>query len=172
MSPPAEESHRPEPPFRIGSGYDIHRFAKERPLVLGGISIPSPLGLEGHSDADVLTHALADALLGSIGDGDIGIHFSNTDPSIEGIDSQIILAFAAKKVRQRGYQIGNLDAMIIAEFPKLSPHLPEIREKLARTLEINPSQISVKATTNEGLGALGAGLGMAAQASCLIYRLA
>ncbi len=158
------------PPFRIGLGYDVHRTIGGRPLILGGVAIPSEFGLDGHSDADCLTHAIADALLGSIADGDIGIHFSNTDESIRGIDSQIILRDARARVVKRGYRIANVDAMLIAEAPKLAPHIPAMRAELAKSLEIPPSCVSVKATTNEGLGALGAREGIAAHATVLIYR--
>lgn len=158
------------PPYRIGLGYDIHRAVQGRPLILGGVEIPSSFGLEGHSDADCLTHAIADALLGSIAQGDIGVHFPNTDASIEGIDSQKILRDAARRVVGKGYRIANVDAMLIAERPKIGPHVPAMRKRLASTLDLPESGVSLKATTNEGLGALGAAEGIAAHATVLIYR--
>lgn len=161
--------HQP-PPYRIGMGYDVHRTTPDRPLILGGIRVPSPLGLDGHSDADCLTHAIADALLGAIADGDIGIHFPNTDQSIRNIDSQVILRDAAARVSAVGYQIANVDAMLIAEAPKLAPHIPAMRARLAESLGTAVANVSIKATTNEGLGALGAREGIAAHATVLIYR--
>jgi 2-C-methyl-D-erythritol 2,4-cyclodiphosphate synthase len=147
-----------------GLGYDIHRFAPGRPLILGGIEIPHERGLEGHSDADVLSHAIADAVLGAIGEQDIGHHFPNTDESIRGISSLKILEKAAALARERGVQINSIDATVIAEAPKIAPHLFPIRERLAAALGLPAARVAVKATTNEGLGAIGRGEGIAAMA--------
>lgn len=155
-------------PFRVGIGYDIHRFAPGRPLVLGGVTIPGADGLDGHSDADVLTHALADALLGALGLPDIGHFFPNDDPDIKGIDSQRILARAVAEVRDRGYELLNIDAALIAEKPKIAAHISAMRGVLAATLGITGDRIGIKATTNEKIGDLGKGLGIAAHAVCML----
>jgi 2-C-methyl-D-erythritol 2,4-cyclodiphosphate synthase len=155
-------------PYRIGFGYDIHRLVIGRKLILGGVEIPGDLGLEGHSDADCLTHALADAILGACGLPDIGQLFPNTDPSIEGIDSQIILKKAAQLAADKGYEIGNVDSCIIAEKPKIADFVDAMKAVLANTLEITPDRIGIKATTQEKIGALGAGEGIAAHAVCLL----
>ncbi|MFP4283775.1 MAG: 2-C-methyl-D-erythritol 2,4-cyclodiphosphate synthase [Opitutales bacterium] len=155
-------------PFRVGLGYDVHAFAEGRRLVLGGVEIPGAVGLLGHSDADVLSHAMADAILGAAGLPDIGHFFPNDDPSIEGLDSQKILARAAREAAARGWRIGNLDVAVIAERPKLAPHLEAMRARLAATLELPPAAIGLKATTHEQLGALGRGEGIAAHAVCLL----
>lgn len=147
-----------------GLGYDIHRFASGRPLVLGGVRIPHELGLEGHSDADVLSHAIADAILGAIGERDIGHHFPNTDASIRGISSLEILRKARDLVAARGGRINNIDSTLIAEAPKIGPHLEAMRAKLSEALGLDASRIGIKATTNEGLGAIGRGEGIAAMA--------
>jgi 2-C-methyl-D-erythritol 2,4-cyclodiphosphate synthase len=147
-----------------GLGYDIHRFAPGRPLVLGGVEIPHDSGLEGHSDADVLSHAIADAVLGAIGEQDIGHHFPNTDPSIRGISSLEILEKAANLARSRGARINNVDATVIAEAPKIAPHVFPMRERIAAALGLSPARVAVKATTNEGLGTIGRGEGIAAMA--------
>lgn len=147
-----------------GLGYDIHRFAPGRPLVLGGVEIPHDSGLEGHSDADVLSHAIADAVLGAIGEQDIGHHFPNTDPSIRGISSLEILEKAADLARSRGARINNVDATVIAEAPKIAPHVFPMRERIAAALGLSPARVAVKATTNEGLGTIGRGEGIAAMA--------
>jgi 2-C-methyl-D-erythritol 2,4-cyclodiphosphate synthase len=147
-----------------GIGYDIHRFDSERPLVLGGVSIPHQCGLLGHSDADVLCHAIADAILGAVGERDIGHHFPDTDPSIRGISSLMILGRARELADARGGTINNIDATIVAEAPKIGPHFSAIRQNLADTLQIPVDRIGLKATTNEGLGALGRSEGMAALA--------
>lgn len=151
-------------PFRTGLGYDIHRLVEGRPLVLGGVTIPAPYGLEGHSDADVLTHAIADALLGGCGLPDIGHYFPNTDASIEGIDSQEILARSIREATRTGYRLLNVDATLIAEKPRLAPWLEAMKGRLSETLGIPPSSIGIKATTQEGIGALGRGDGIAAHA--------
>ena len=147
-----------------GLGYDIHRFAQGRALVLGGVEIPHDRGLEGHSDADVLSHAIADAVLGAIGEQDIGHHFPDTDPSIRGISSLEILEKAAGLVRTRGARINSIDATVIAEAPKIAPHVFAMRERLANALGLPAARVAVKATTNEGLGAIGRGEGIAAMA--------
>lgn len=152
-----------------GLGYDIHRFADNRPLVLGGVTIPHHRGLDGHSDADVLCHALADALLGTVGERDIGHHFPNTDESIRGISSLEILAHARDLVAARGGTINNVDATIIAEEPKVGPHIEAIRQSLAATLGLRPGRVALKATTNEGLGSIGRGEGIAALAVASVH---
>ena len=150
--------------FRSGIGYDIHRFGNGRKLILGGVEIPHDRGLEGHSDADVLSHAIADALLGAIGERDIGHHFPNTDETIRGISSLEILRRVAEIFSARNCRVVNIDATLIAEAPKIGPHLEAMREKIAGALGVGKSCVGIKATTNEGLGALGRGEGMAALA--------
>ena len=147
-----------------GLGYDIHRFTEGRALVLGGVEIPHDRGLEGHSDADVLSHAIADAVLGAIGEQDIGHHFPNTDPSIRGISSLEILEKAANLARARGARINSVDATVIAEAPKIDPHVFGMRERIAAALGLPAARVAVKATTNEGLGSIGRGEGIAAMA--------
>jgi 2-C-methyl-D-erythritol 2,4-cyclodiphosphate synthase len=149
---------------RCGIGYDAHRLTAGRKLVLGGVEIPHSLGLDGHSDADVLSHAIADALLGAIGESDIGHHFPNTDESIRGISSIAILERVVDVLRKRGAKIVNVDGTLIAEAPKIAPHIAAMRENIGRALGLEPSRISIKATTNEGLGTIGRGEGMAAMA--------
>jgi 2-C-methyl-D-erythritol 2,4-cyclodiphosphate synthase len=148
--------------IRCGTGYDAHRLAPGRKLILGGIEVPHDRGLDGHSDADVLCHAIADALLGAIGEGDIGHHFPNTDESICGISSIEILRRVNALLGEMRARAVNVDATLIAEAPKIAPHIPAIREKVAAALHLDTSRVSIKATTNEGLGALGRGEGMAA----------
>jgi 2-C-methyl-D-erythritol 2,4-cyclodiphosphate synthase len=150
--------------FRSGIGYDAHRFGEGRQLVLGGVEIPHGRGLEGHSDADVLTHAMADALLGAIGERDIGHHFPNSDESIRGISSLEILRRVGEILAAKKCRVANLDATLIAEAPKIAPHLDAMRRKIAETLGIETRQVGIKATTNEGMGALGRAEGMAAMA--------
>lgn len=147
-----------------GLGYDVHRFTTGRPLILGGTPIPHDRGLDGHSDADVLSHAIADAVLGSIGEQDIGHHFPNTDETIRGISSMEILSHAAELVRRRGGHINSIDATVIAEAPKIGPYVFPMRERLAAALGIPAARVAVKATTHEGLGSLGRGEGIAAMA--------
>lgn len=147
-----------------GIGYDVHRFVTNRPLILGGVEIPYHLGLEGHSDADVLAHALADAILGAIGERDIGFHFPNSDESIRGISSMEILRRAAALVRERGGRINNIDSTLIAQQPKISPHVAQMRTNVAQALGIDPRRVGVKATTNEGMGFVGRGEGIASLA--------
>ena len=156
--------------IRTGIGFDIHRFAPGRKLILGGINIPSPDGLEGHSDADVLCHALADALLGSIADGDIGQHFPNTDPRWKDADSVELLRHVVGRVAAKGFRIVNVDAMITAERPKVMPFALRMRERLAPVLEVTIDEVSIKATTMEGLGAIGRGEGIAVMAVATIEK--
>jgi 2-C-methyl-D-erythritol 2,4-cyclodiphosphate synthase len=158
------------PRWRVGHGYDIHRTAPHRRLVLGGVEFAAEFGLEGHSDADCLTHAICDALLGAAGLPDIGHFFPNTDPAYRGIDSQILLERTAAAVRERGWRVGNVDATLIAEKPKIAPQLAAMRERLARSLGIAPDQVGLKATTNEGSDDIGAGRAIAAHAVCLLER--
>ena len=153
---------------RIGHGYDVHRLAEGRRLILGGVDIPWERGLLGHSDADVLTHAVMDALLGAAGLGDIGQHFPDTDPAYAGADSLKLLEHVAGLLRERGFVVGNVDATVLAQRPKLAPHIPQMRENLARAMGAEPAQVNVKATTEEGLGFTGSGGGMAAHAVCLL----
>lgn len=157
------------PRLRIGQGYDIHRFAPGRPLVLGGVTIPDvPFGLDGHSDADCATHALADAILAALGLPDIGHHFPNTDPQWRGVDSQVILAQAVREAHARRWRIGNVTLSLIAERPRLAAHVPAMQAALATTLGVDVTEVGVQITTNEGLGALGRGEGIAALAVCLL----
>ena len=156
---------------RIGLGYDIHRFAKGRKLFLGGIEIPHKKGLEGHSDADVVLHALCDALLGALGQGDIGEHFPNTDQKYKNISSTVLLMKVLVLVRKEKYQIGNIDIVIQAEEPKLMPYKTAMRKHIARTLSIDESCVNMKATTCEGLGAIGKGQGLAALAIVLLNKI-
>ncbi len=148
--------------FRIGHGYDVHRLVEGRPLILGGVEIPHTLGLEGHSDADVLTHAVIDALIGALGIGDIGQHFPDTDPAYKDADSIAMLKRVMIWVKRDGFRVNNLDATIVAERPKLGPFLGPMRERLSEALETSPSQTNIKATTTEGLGPCGRQEGMEA----------
>jgi len=148
--------------FRCGIGYDAHRLMRGRKLILGGVEISHHRGLEGHSDADVLSHAIADAVLGALGAGDIGEHFPNTDEAIRGISSIEILRHVATIAAQKNARVVNLDATLLAEAPKISPHIPAMQEKIAAALGVQVDAISIKATTNEGLGAIGRGEGMSA----------
>ncbi|MBO4284500.1 MAG: 2-C-methyl-D-erythritol 2,4-cyclodiphosphate synthase [Clostridia bacterium] len=154
--------------MRIGHGYDVHRFAPGRDLVLGGVKIPYEAGLLGHSDADVLTHAVMDALLGAAALGDIGLHFPDSDSAYRGIDSLILLGRTGALLSEKGYTVGNIDATVIAEKPKLRPYIDEMRKNIAKTLGIPVDRVNVKATTEEGLGFTGERLGIAAHAVCLI----
>lgn len=155
---------------RIGHGYDVHRLVEGRRLILGGVDVPWERGLLGHSDADVLTHAVMDALLGAAGLGDIGRHFPDTDPAYAGADSLKLLAHVTALLRERGFTVGNVDATVLAQRPKLAPHIPQMRDNLAQAMGVDPSQVNVKATTEEGLGFTGSGEGMAAHAVALIER--
>ena len=154
--------------MRIGMGYDVHKLVQGRRLILGGVDIPWELGLLGHSDADVLVHAVMDALLGAAGLDDIGKHFPDTDPKYKGISSIRLLERVAGLLKDHGYAVGNIDATVIAQRPKLRPYIDEMRENMARALDIPTADINVKATTEEGLGFTGEGLGIAAQAICLL----
>jgi 2-C-methyl-D-erythritol 2,4-cyclodiphosphate synthase len=156
--------------FRSGMGYDAHRLVEGRKLILGGIEIAHARGLEGHSDADVLSHAIADALLGAIGAGDIGQHFPNTDESIRGISSIEILKRASALLAEKKARVTSVDAMLIAEAPKIAPHIPAMRKIIAKAIGVSESTVSIKATTNEGLGAIGRGEGMAAMAVATIEQ--
>jgi 2-C-methyl-D-erythritol 2,4-cyclodiphosphate synthase len=149
---------------RVGIGFDAHRLAKGRPLVLGGISIPHPLGLEGHSDGDALLHALTDALLGSVGAPDIGALFPSDDPRWKGAESRKFLESAVEIVRERGFRVSSVDVVVITESPKLAPHWPAIRERLSEILGIEPGAVGLKATTTDGMGFTGRGEGIAVQA--------
>ena len=157
--------------MRIGHGYDVHRLTEGRRLILGGVDIPWEKGLLGHSDADVLTHAVMDALLGAAGLGDIGRHFPDTDSAYAGADSLKLLEHVVKLLGERGFSVGNVDATVLAQRPKLAPHIPQMRDNLARTMGVDPSRINIKATTEEGLGFTGSGEGMAAHAVALIERM-
>ena len=153
---------------RIGHGYDVHRLVEGRKLILGGVEIPYERGLLGHSDADVLTHAVMDALLGACALGDIGHLFPDSDPAYAGADSLRLLGEVVSRLHAGGFRVGNVDATVLAQAPKLAPHLPAIRRNLADRLQVPLSRVSVKATTEEGLGFTGAGEGMAAHAVCLV----
>ena len=154
--------------MRIGHGYDVHRLVEDRDLILGGVKIPYELGLLGHSDADVLLHAVSDALLGAAGMGDIGKHFPDTDPAYKGADSLKLLQIVGEKVAQAGYRISNIDVTMIAQKPKLRPYIEQMEKNIAGALGMDPSRINVKATTEERLGFTGEGLGMSCHAVCLL----
>ena len=156
--------------FRIGNGYDVHRLVTGRDCIICGVNIPSPLGLKGHSDADVALHALADAILGAAALGDIGRHFPDTDPRWKGADSRMLLRHVVGLVGQKGYSIGNVDITIIAQFPKMAPHIEAMRQNVADDLGIDIDAVSVKATTTERLGFTGRGEGIAAQATALLLK--
>ena len=161
-------SHTPALPFRIGQGYDCHALVEGRKLIIGGVTIPHHVGLLGHSDADVLLHAITDAILGAAALGDIGKHFPDTDPEFKGADSRKLLREAAKRVVATGYNIGNVDCTIIAQRPKMAPHIMTMRANIAEDLGIDISQVNVKAKTNEKLGYLGREEGIAAEAIALL----
>ena len=156
--------------FRIGHGYDVHRLTAGRALILGGVEIPFDRGLLGHSDADVLTHAVMDALLGAAALGDIGGMFPDSDPAYRGADSLGLLVRVMQRLREEGYRVGNVDATVVAQSPKLAPHIPQMRRNLARAMGVPLDQVSVKATTEERLGFTGGELGMAAHAVALLER--
>ncbi|GAC1449950.1 MAG: 2-C-methyl-D-erythritol 2,4-cyclodiphosphate synthase [Desulfuromonadaceae bacterium] len=156
--------------MRIGHGYDVHRLVAGRKLIMGGVDIPWEKGLLGHSDADVLLHAIADGILGAIGEGDIGRHFPDSDPAYKGADSLKLLAHVMGLADERGYRLGNLDATIIAQMPKMAPHIQVMRENIAVVLKADVSQVNVKATTEEGLGFSGTGEGIAAHAVVLMVE--
>lgn len=157
--------------FRIGEGWDIHALVAGRKLILGGVDVPYHLGLLGHSDADVLLHAITDALLGAAALGDIGTHFPDTDTRFKGADSSVLLTEAARRVREKGFEIGNVDSTIIAQAPKLAPHMPTIRAKLAQTLGLVLDQVNVKAKTAEKMGPVGLGQAMEARAVVLLQKI-
>lgn len=154
--------------MRIGHGYDVHKLTEDRKLILGGVEIPYEKGLLGHSDADVLTHAVMDALLGAAGLGDIGKHFPDTDQTYAGADSLVLMDHVVALLKEKGWQVGNVDATILAQRPKLAPYMEAMRDNLAARMEVEAGQVNVKATTEEGLGFTGAGLGIAAHAVCLL----
>jgi len=156
-------------PYRIGQGYDCHALVPGRALIIGGVKIPHRLGLLGHSDADVLLHAITDALFGAAGLGDIGRHFPDTDPNNSGADSRVLLKDAGRRVREEGYEIGNIDATIIAQAPKMAMHIPAMISHIAADLDLGPEQVNVKAKTNERLGWEGREEGIGDQAIVLIH---
>ncbi len=158
--------------FRIGEGWDVHALVPGRALVLGGVTVPHTLGLLGHSDADVLLHAITDALLGAAGLGDIGRHFPDSDPQFKGADSTVLLAEAMRRVRAAGWELGNLDSTIVAQAPRLAAHIPAMRTTVARTLGVDEGQVNVKAKTAERLGPVGQGLAMEARAVALLQAAA
>ena len=168
MNPP------PEPPpllsLRIGEGWDTHALVSGRPLVLGGVTIPHSHGLAGHSDADALAHAITDALFGAAALGDIGRHFPDTDAAFQGADAIALLAEAARRVRAAGWEIGNVDSTIVAQAPKMAPHIPAMRERLAAAMGLAPDQVNVKAKTAEKMGPVGEGRAIEARAVCLLAR--
>ena len=157
--------------FRIGNGYDVHRLVEERKLILGGVDIPFEKGLLGHSDADVLCHAISDALLGAADAGDIGKHFPDSSDRFKGISSLFLLERVGEIVREKGFEIGNVDAIIVAERPKMAPHSPAMKKNIAEALRVGDSQVCVKATSTEGLGFAGKGEGIAAYAVALLRTL-
>ena len=154
--------------MRIGHGYDVHRLVPDRKLILGGVEIPYELGLLGHSDADVLLHAVSDALLGAAGLGDIGRHFPDTDPAYKGADSGKLLAIVGEKIAAKGYSVGNIDVTMIAQKPKLKDYIPQMQQNIAQRLGIEAERVNVKATTEEHLGFTGDGSGMSCHAVCLL----
>ena len=157
--------------MRIGHGYDVHKLVEGRKLIVGGVDIPFERGLLGHSDADVLTHAVMDALLGAAALGDIGKLFPDSDPAYAGADSLVLLERVGERLTQAGYRVVNIDATVLAQRPKLAPHIPQMRANLAARLGLDADQVSVKATTEEGLGFTGTGAGMAAHAVCLLESI-
>lgn len=154
--------------IRVGQGFDVHALVAGRPLILGGVTIPYDKGLQGHSDADALLHALTDALLGAAGLGDIGRHFPDTDPRFKGIDSRLLLRTAYQLIRDAGWAVGNIDATLHAQAPKMAPYVADMVQNIAKDLQINADQINIKAKTNEGLGYLGRKEGIAANVSVLL----
>ena len=154
--------------MRIGHGYDVHRLVEGRKLILGGVEIPYALGLDGHSDADVLLHAVCDALLGAAALRDIGVLFPDNDPKFKGISSLLLLEEVMRRIREKGYRVGNLDVTVLAQRPKLRDYIPQMKENLAKALCVDADRVNVKATTEEGLGFTGSGEGMACHAVCLL----
>lgn len=157
--------------FRIGQGFDVHQLIENRPLIIGGITIPYELGLLGHSDADVLLHTVSDACLGAIGEGDIGKHFPDTDPRFKDADSAKLMEHVWNLVKNKGYKLVNVDCTIIAQKPKMAPYIPQMRERIAELLEADVEQVNVKATTTEKLGFTGRGEGIAAQVVVLLQKI-
>lgn len=157
--------------MRIGHGYDVHRLVEGRNLILGGVTIPYALGLDGHSDADVLLHAVSDAMLGAAGLGDIGRHFPDTDPAYKGADSLRLLQIVGQKIQDAGYRVGNIDVTMIAQRPQLKDYIPQMQENIARVLGIENTRVNVKATTEEHLGFTGDGSGMSCHAVCLLEEI-
>ena len=157
--------------MRIGHGYDVHRLVEGRDLILGGVKIPYEKGLLGHSDADVLLHAVSDALLGAAGLGDIGRHFPDTDPKYKGADSLMLLREVYRKISEKGYRVGNIDVTMIAQRPKLKDYIPQMQANIAAAVEAEPDRVNVKATTEEKLGFTGTGEGMACHAVCLLEEI-
>ena len=162
----------PRLPFRVGEGWDTHVLVPGRALILGGVQVPHHMGLLGHSDADALLHAITDALFGAVGQGDIGRHFPDTDAAFKGADSAVLLAEAMRRVRLAGYELGNLDATVVAQAPKLAPHIPAMCERIATVLGVSVGQVNVKAKTAERLGPVGEGLSMEARAVVLLIARA
>jgi 2-C-methyl-D-erythritol 2,4-cyclodiphosphate synthase len=154
--------------MRIGTGYDVHRLEEGRKMIIGGVEIPFEKGLLGHSDADVLLHAVMDALLGAACLGDIGQHFPDTDPAYKGVSSMLLLEHVAKLLEENHYKVVNIDAVIIAQRPKMAPHIPKMRENIAGALHVDAGAVNIKATTEEHLGFTGEGLGISSQAVCLL----
>lgn len=157
--------------MRIGIGYDVHRLVNDRDLIIGGVKIDHETGLLGHSDADVLTHAIIDAIFGALAIGDLGRHFPDTDPKYKGVDSLNLLSYAHDKMTEMGYKVGNIDSTIIAQAPKMAPHLESMIDNLARVLKTDKSRINVKATTEEKLGFTGEKLGISSQCVCLLEEI-
>ena len=159
------------PPFRIGEGWDLHALVPGRRLILGGVEIPHSSGLLGHSDADVLLHAITDAVLGAAGLGDIGTHFPDTDVQFKGADSSVLLAEAMRRVREKGFELGNVDATVVAQAPKLMPYMAQMRAGVAKALGVDESSVNLKAKTSERIGPVGQGLSMEARAVALIFTV-
>ena len=162
---------REEMKMRIGTGYDVHRLEEGRKMIIGGVEIPFEKGLLGHSDADVLVHAVMDALLGAACLGDIGQHFPDTDPADKGVSSILLLEHVSKLLEENHYRVGNIDAVIIAQRPKMAPHIPQMRENIAKALHVEIGAVNIKATTEEHLGFTGEGLGISSQAVCLLEEV-
>jgi 2-C-methyl-D-erythritol 2,4-cyclodiphosphate synthase len=156
--------------MRVGQGFDSHALVSGRPLVLGGVEIPHDRGLEGHSDGDVLLHAVASALLGALGEGDLGRHFPSSDASLAGVSSAALLSRVVARMGERGYALGNLDATVVAQAPRLAPHQDAMRERIAKLLDAAPERVNVKVTSTDGIGAIGRGEGIAAFAVVLLER--
>ena len=158
--------------IRIGHGYDVHRLTENRDLIIGGVKIPYEKGLLGHSDADVLVHAILDAALGALGEGDIGKHFPDTDERFKGINRMLLAENVASLLKSKSYEVGNIDATVVAQRPKLSPYIEEMRANIAKVFNVTPDRVNIKATTEEKLGFTGSGEGISAHAVCLIIRSA